>query len=70
MEPYSLKHLYQEYSLFSKYIVLYIPRTSDLRQLAKVVEDGKMISVKHYCIEGSSKAICAYYGDFNLAGLD
>lgn len=66
MEPYSVNHLYREYSLFSRHIILYLPRTSDLRQLAHLVEDGKKINVKHYCIEGASKAICAYYGDFEM----
>jgi trimethylguanosine synthase len=70
MEPYSLKFMYQEYSVLSKHIVLYLPRTSDLKQLAKIVDDGKKIHVKHYCIEGSSKALCAYYGDFNASALD
>lgn len=70
MEPYSLDHLYREYSEFSKHIVLYLPRTSDLRQLAKLVDDGKQVIVEHYCIEGASKALCAYYGDFKLSLSD
>ncbi|EED23435.1 RNA methylase family protein, putative [Talaromyces stipitatus ATCC 10500] len=70
MEPYSLGHLYREYSAFSKHIVLYLPRTSDLRQLAKLVGDGNHVIVEHYCIEGASKAICAYYGDFKLTLSD
>jgi trimethylguanosine synthase len=66
MEPYSLKTLYTEYSLFTNHIVLYLPRTSDVRQLAKLVEDGEKAPVVHYCMEGASKALCIYYGGFNL----
>jgi hypothetical protein len=32
--------LYDEYSVFSKHMVLYIPRTSDLKQIAKLVPAG------------------------------
>jgi trimethylguanosine synthase len=66
MEPYSFKHLYTEFSLFSEHLVLYLPRTSDLRQLAKVVPDNKKATVMHYCMEGASKALCIYYGGFNV----
>lgn len=66
MEPYSLKTLYTEYSLFTQYIVLYLPRTSDVRQLAKLVKDGDKAPVVHYCMEGASKALCVYYGGFDL----
>lgn len=66
MEPYSLKFLYAEFSLFSEHMVLYLPRTSDLRQLAKVVKASQKATVMHYCMEGASKALCVYYGGFNL----
>ncbi|KAL1986555.1 hypothetical protein VTN96DRAFT_6133 [Rasamsonia emersonii] len=66
MEPYSLNFLYTEFSLFTEHMVLYLPRTSDLRQLAKVVKDGQKATVMHYCMEGASKALCIYYGGFNL----
>ncbi|ODM17401.1 hypothetical protein SI65_07076 [Aspergillus cristatus] len=66
MEPYSLATLYKEYSAFSEHMVLYLPRTSDLRQLAKVVEDGQKVTVMHYCMEGASKALCIFYGGFNI----
>lgn len=66
MEPYSLETLYKEYSLFTKEIVLYLPRTSDVRQLAQFVNDDKKATVMHYCMEGHSKALCIYYGDFNI----
>ncbi|PWY78187.1 S-adenosyl-L-methionine-dependent methyltransferase [Aspergillus heteromorphus CBS 117.55] len=66
MEPYSLAKLYNEYALFTEYIALYLPRTSDVKQLAKVVKDGQKATVQHYCMEGASKALCIYYGAWNV----
>ncbi|KAJ5832914.1 RNA cap guanine-N2 methyltransferase [Penicillium riverlandense] len=66
MEPYSLQKLYNEYSAFTKHVVLYLPRTSDVRQLAKTVPDNSQTTVMHYCMEGASKALCIFYGDFNV----
>ncbi|KAB8075754.1 RNA cap guanine-N2 methyltransferase-domain-containing protein [Aspergillus leporis] len=66
MEPYSLATLYGEYSLFTEHMVLYLPRTSDVKQLAKFVKDGQKSTVMHYCMEGASKALCIFYGDFNM----
>lgn len=66
MEPYSLSHLYREFSMFTEHMVLFLPRTSDVKQLAKVVPDGQQTTVMHYCMEGASKALCIYYGGFNL----
>jgi trimethylguanosine synthase len=48
-------------------MVLYIPRTSDLAQMAKLVPDGQNATVMHYCMEGASKALCIFYGDFNVS---
>jgi trimethylguanosine synthase len=64
MEPYSLKTLYQGFSSFTQHIVFYLPRTSDLRELAKMVVDGQKAIAIHYCMEGASKALCIYYGGF------
>ncbi|KAE8366970.1 RNA cap guanine-N2 methyltransferase-domain-containing protein [Aspergillus caelatus] len=66
MEPYSLATLYNEYALFTEHMVLYLPRTSNVKQLAKLVKDGGKATVMHYCMEGASKALCIYYGGFNL----
>lgn len=66
MEPYSLSTLYTEFSAFSEHLVLFLPRTSDMKQLAKFVPDGKPATVMHYCTEGASKALCVYYGGFQL----
>lgn len=69
MEPYSLQKLYDEYSAFSKHMVIFIPRTSDMRQIAKLVPDGEKGMVMHYCMEGASKALCIFYGDFDVTQL-
>ncbi|KAJ5662832.1 RNA cap guanine-N2 methyltransferase [Penicillium longicatenatum] len=66
MEPYSLATLYKEYSAYTKHMVLYLPRTSDVQQMAKYVPDGRQAMVMHYCVEGHSKALCIFYGDFTL----
>ncbi|KAF2144606.1 uncharacterized protein K452DRAFT_325140 [Aplosporella prunicola CBS 121167] len=66
MQPYGLKQLYNAYSKVSKEVALYLPRTSNLNQLAKYVPDDQKIQVAHYCIDGASKALCAYYGNFGV----
>ncbi|KAJ4300717.1 putative diacylglycerol O-acyltransferase tgs1 [Kalmusia sp. IMI 367209] len=66
MQPYNLRELYTSFSKLSKYIVLYLPRTSDLNQIARYAVDGKKVEVAHYCILGASKALCVYFGDFNF----
>ncbi len=50
-------------------MVLYLPRTSDLRQIAQVVDGDKKIQVIHYCTNGSSRALCTYLGDWALLKL-
>jgi len=64
MQPYSLETLHSELSAYTEHMVLYLPRTSDLRQLASLVKDGRKALVIHYCMEGASKALCIYNGDF------
>lgn len=64
MQPYTLEHIFKEFSSVTKYIVLYLPRTSDLRQIADCVEEGKKGLVVHYCTRAYSRALCAYLGDF------
>lgn len=66
MEPYSLPTLYDELSSFTEHMVLYLPRTSNLKQLARIVKDNQQVMVMHYCMEGASKALCIYYGGFSL----
>ncbi|KAF2100032.1 trimethylguanosine synthase [Rhizodiscina lignyota] len=64
MEPYTLKKLHTSFSKYFSEMVFYLPRTSDLNQLAALVKDGDQIQAIHYCMTGFSKALCAYYGDF------
>lgn len=66
MQPYPLETLYTSFSALSDDIVLYLPRTSDLRQLAKKAKDDQNVKVVHYCMHGASKALCAYFGDFGV----
>ncbi|KAK4205347.1 RNA cap guanine-N2 methyltransferase-domain-containing protein [Triangularia verruculosa] len=57
MEPYNLEVLHQACSPMEH--VLYLPRTSDLRQIAKLAPEGEQIEVVQYCMEGASKAMVA-----------
>ncbi|KAH8602559.1 RNA cap guanine-N2 methyltransferase-domain-containing protein [Bisporella sp. PMI_857] len=58
MQPYSLN----KYSELCKGMdsAHYLPRTSNLNQIARLVPDGKKIDVRHYCAWGASKALVAY----------
>ncbi|KAJ9494918.1 putative diacylglycerol O-acyltransferase tgs1 [Exophiala xenobiotica] len=64
MEPYTFSHLYKSFGKVTPNMVLYLPRTSDLRQIAQVVDGDKKIQVVHYCTNGSSRALCTYLGDW------
>ncbi|KAL1620313.1 putative diacylglycerol O-acyltransferase tgs1 [Diplodia seriata] len=64
MQPYNLNKLYRSFTKITNEVVLYLPRTSDLNQLAKYVPEGHKIQVAHYCMWGASKALCAFYGGF------
>lgn len=55
MEPYNLTTLYTHFSAVTDNFVLYLPRTSDLEQIAKFVPAEKKTRVIHYCIRGASK---------------
>jgi len=55
MVPYNLEKLYKTFSKYSTHVVLYLPRTSDLNQLARYATDGKKLEVAHYCMTGASK---------------
>lgn len=66
MEPYNLKVLYDAFSVSSE-VVLYLPRTSDVQQLAKYAKQDEKLPVTHYCMKGASKALCVFYGSFQLA---
>lgn len=55
MEPYNLDKLYKSFTKISKEVVLYLPRTSDLNQIARYGQDGKKLEVTHYAMMGASK---------------
>ena len=58
MAPYSIKDLTEACKGMDA--ALFLPRTSDLRQIAKLAPEGKKIEVVQYCMEGASKALVAY----------
>lgn len=55
MEPYNLEKLYKSFTSISKEVVLYLPRTSDLNQIARYGQDGEKLEVAHYTMMGASK---------------
>ena len=55
MQPYNMDKLYKSFSRVSKDLVFYLPRTSDLNQIAKYGPEGKKVEVSHYCMKGASK---------------
>ncbi len=55
MEPYSVQHICAAFLKVSESLVLYLPRTSDLRQVAALVPDSQRINAVHYCIRKASK---------------
>ncbi|KAL5121096.1 putative diacylglycerol O-acyltransferase tgs1 [Pleosporales sp. CAS-2024a] len=66
MQPYPLDTLYKSFTKYTTEVVLYLPRNSDLNQIARYAKDGKMLEVAHYAIMGASKALCVYFGDFKF----
>jgi trimethylguanosine synthase len=58
MEPYNIKTLHDACQPMEH--ALYLPRTSDLRQIAELAPAGEKIEVVQYCMEGASKAMVAY----------
>lgn len=63
MEPYNLDRLYQ--ACWPWEHTLYLPRTSDIRQVAELAPRGKKIEAVQYCMEGASKAMVAYIPEDN-----
>jgi len=55
MQPYGLSALYQPFVKMARDVVLYLPRTSDLNQLAGLPSVNKGLPVTHYCMKGASK---------------
>lgn len=58
MQPYDLDTIYRACGPVEH--ALYLPRTSDLRQIAKLAPPGGKVEVVQYCMEGASKAMVAY----------
>ncbi|KAK1451916.1 RNA cap guanine-N2 methyltransferase [Colletotrichum melonis] len=58
MEPYNLDDLHEACKPMDH--ALYLPRTSDLRQVAKLAPEGEKLEVVQYCMEGASKAMVAF----------
>lgn len=70
MQPYSLSEIYTKVSRMTKNMILYLPRTSDLRQISDCVDDGAQAQVVHYCTYNNSRAMCVYLGDWKQLNLE
>ena len=57
MEPYNLMDIVKPFRQLTENVSLYLPRTSDLRQLSKTLENGQKVTVVHYCMKGASKVV-------------
>jgi trimethylguanosine synthase len=55
MQPYNLDYMYEHFSKISKEIVAYLPRNSNLNQIARHASSIQTIPVVHYCMNGASK---------------
>ena len=55
MQPYTLTDLLAFFRQFTKDIALYLPRSSDIRQLANESLGESKMTIMHYCAEGASK---------------
>lgn len=58
MQPYNLDKLHSSYRRMDH--VLYLPRTSDIRQVAELAPGERKVDVVQYCMEGASKAMVAF----------
>lgn len=59
MQPYGLEALHTACGPMEH--ALYLPRTSDVRQIAKLAPKDQKIEVVQYCMEGASKAMVAFF---------
>lgn len=66
MQPYNLGKLSRACQPWE--YALYLPRTSDLRQIAKLAPSGRKIEVVQYCMEGASKAMVVYVPESESSG--
>ncbi len=58
MEPYSAQKIHDAVKEMDS--ALYLPRGSNVRQIARLAPEGKKIEVVQYCVMGASKAMVAY----------
>ncbi|TVY54548.1 Trimethylguanosine synthase [Lachnellula cervina] len=58
MAPYSIKDIHTACEGMDS--ALFLPRTSNLKQIARLAPEGKKVEVVQYCMEGASKALVAY----------
>ncbi|KAK7226466.1 hypothetical protein V2G26_014469 [Clonostachys chloroleuca] len=65
MQPYDLRQLHN--ACYPMDHALYLPRSSDIRQIAKLAPEGEKIEVVQYCMEGASKAMVAYIPAKNIS---
>lgn len=64
MQPYPL----QDFIFFTKlasHVILFLPRNSDLRQIAQLAKEGEVLDVVHYCIGGHSNGLVVWIGDYD-----
>ena len=59
MQPYNLTELVNLSRKVTNDIVIYLPRSSDVRQLACQSTEDQSTTVIHYCMEGASK-VCHF----------
>lgn len=57
MQPYNLNDVLDLFLSLTDDAILYLPRTSDLRQIAARAQGGEdeKMTVMHYCMDGASK---------------
>ncbi|KAK3337114.1 RNA cap guanine-N2 methyltransferase-domain-containing protein [Cercophora scortea] len=58
MQPYSLAQLHE--ACYPLEHTLFLPRSSDLRQVARLAPEGEKIEVVQYCMSGASKAMVVF----------
>lgn len=70
MQPYNLNDLLDLFLSLTDDVILYLPRTSDLRQLAARAQGGEdeKMTVMHYCMDGASKVCRPNSSDFIQSG--
>jgi len=58
MDPYSINDIHAACKMMDS--ALFLPRTSNLKQIARLAPEGKKVELVQYCMEGASKALVAY----------